>query len=496
MENDKQPQDDEESTEWIYGFRSGNLFIIDGTGGMHENSGDESVSYLQQTLEMYERILRQKLCRNKDDWMGLVLFGTTRKNPNSNFQTLLEFGPVTVEMLKELLNILDNLQDLTPTSPLDTCPLSDILQHAARAFDSIKIKMPFRQVNLITCNDNPLSDNPEEKHRARILSKAFHDIQVTLKVIGFGENWDFDVFYKELEMLASNSDIEPKRFRPIHLEGQVMQKYCNKGNVDLKIGDQVLITVELQSFTKRHSLRMILMNKETNEPLDSYSKYERVDSDDEDNEDDGPDGANKSSIRKWQHVGGRDILLTLDEAKKVVQLKPKGIEILKFQKEPKNPFQYHVKPVLFLGLPKNAPLGHRKFFAALYLKFQERGLMAVCSGSTRKNSKSYIYNMLICPEFHGFYLYHVPFKEEINRTMDELFPQYCLTPGNSGLNDKEKIEIMEKLMKKFRISYTPAVFPNPKMMKQLLYILALALDERTRGGGDSCQDFQVRQTDC
>ncbi|XP_015113897.1 X-ray repair cross-complementing protein 6 [Diachasma alloeum] len=465
-----------------YTFRSGNLFIVDGTEDMHEDRGEDVGTYFFQALAMYERILRQKLIRNRDDWMGLVLFATTASDPETkNILTLLEFGPVTVEMLKKFLHIRDHrLPYYAGIASEKAYPLPQVLLHAARSFDSIKIKMPTRQLNLITCHDNPLLEDHEARHRVRVLAKDLKDIHVSLKVIGFGD-WSFDLFYKELEMLASDSEVEPKRSFPIDIEREVMRKHVELGQIELRIGEKVLMKVKLQTFTKtRPALKKIAMDKRTNEPLESYFHYKKIDDlfdygETNENDDDGYEDISNSSIRKWQHVGGRDIFLTLQESKNLTKLKPKGIEILRFEKALKKPPWYHIPPALFLGLSQGAPPGDAKLFAALLVQCQEKGVMAICAATIRANGRTYLFRMWPCPEDHGFYFFRIPFREEINRTMEDLFEKY--TFDKPVFDDEEKLKIMEKVVKKFRIVYSPAIFPNPRVSKQQQYILALALNE-------------------
>lgn len=353
--------------------------------------------------------------------------------------------------------------------------------------------MPTRQVNLVTCLDDPLQDSNEKRHMTRVHAKTFHSIPITLKTVGFG-TWDFDLFYKELEMLSTDSTAEPKRTRPADLEGQVMKKQQSLIYINLKISGQVQLKVSLQTFSrKRQPLATIAMNKSTNEPLDNFFHYRKLDDffDEEAydrNDDDEDEDYPSTGVRKWQRAGTKDILVNLEEANSIRHLKPKGIEILYFQKMSKIPPWEHIQPAFFLGIPAEASSSEKQLFAVLLMQFEEKKAEAICAATAREDSRTFLYRMWPCPESNGFYFYRLPFEEEVNRTSEDvLFEKYSINRGGRTFEpDRNKLEIMEKVVKKFRIEYSPGIFPSPKLSMQQQYILALALDETS----DKTKDFE------
>ena len=60
--------------EDLYGVRDGTLFVIDATPSMFKNDPDNP--YFLQCIKQYKEVLKQKLVWDRQDWIGLVLFGT------------------------------------------------------------------------------------------------------------------------------------------------------------------------------------------------------------------------------------------------------------------------------------------------------------------------------------------------------------------------------------------------------------------------------------
>lgn len=130
-------------------------------------------------------------------------------------------------------------------------PLNDVLWKAVRCFDAVKVGMQRRQVVLLTCRDNPFPDDRAEQHRIRVRAKAFSDMHINLCVVGLEQEWNHDLFYKDIEMLANN--VESEDFKPTNIEDLELQmKFGSRvtGHLPWKIGDGVVVRTIISSFSR------------------------------------------------------------------------------------------------------------------------------------------------------------------------------------------------------------------------------------------------------
>ncbi|KAG7209731.1 hypothetical protein KM043_011364 [Ampulex compressa] len=119
---------------------------------MFEIDPDEGVPYFLQCIQQYKQILDETLVWNKQDWVGMILFGTKKwdMDPETkNILTLQKLDLVFVDNLKEIMKIEDGgWEYYREISTSESYPLHDVLWHAALAFSSIKITMATRRATI------------------------------------------------------------------------------------------------------------------------------------------------------------------------------------------------------------------------------------------------------------------------------------------------------------------------------------------------------------
>lgn len=101
-------------------------------------------------------------------------------------------------------------------SSLTEYPLRDALWHAAQAFSAVKTVVITKRIILFTCEDNPLVDDPAERHRIRTRVSTFKNLDIDFRVIGLKNGFDHNRFYKELEIISSG--MSPQTYKPLKLE--------------------------------------------------------------------------------------------------------------------------------------------------------------------------------------------------------------------------------------------------------------------------------------
>ncbi|XP_076640019.1 X-ray repair cross-complementing protein 6 [Colletes latitarsis] len=477
---------DEDPSE-LYGIRDGILFVIDATPPMFEIDPYEGVSYFLQCIRQYKEILKQKLVWNRQDWMGLLLFGTEKGDIDSetkNVLTLQKLNLVSMDNLKEIIKIDEGekWEYYRSIASSTAYPLHDVLWHAARIFLAIDVTMPTRRVILFTCQDDPPITDSNEKHRIRVKASNYSDIGIQLCIIGLGENWNHDVFYKDLEILSEKIDADDyKRTSIKDLLHEVKLPSRNMATLPWKVGGNVVIDVAVRSLSvKRQYLKKEWISKETNIPLTSHS-YMKLASDNP-NEEEGDDEENKrlpvpvleTQVQKYQTFGGKKICFTVAEMRSLSAIRDPGIDLICIK-----PIYYH--PLYHFGAPyfitpgKSNRKDNRLLFGAIVDKCDSKNLMIICAVTLRKRSSPKLYTMIPNSSNGGFYLYRIPFKERV-RKLDNYCSKYICNNNSKPSADQNRVELLKKIIKKIRIRYDPALFSNPKLQVQLQTIETLALD--------------------
>lgn len=129
-------------------------------------------------------------------------------------------------------------------------PLHDVLWYAAQAFSAIQITMPMRRVILFTCRDNPPLTDDNEKYRIRKKVESYSDIGLTLCVVGLGESWNHDLFYKALEILSDKIDTDD--YERTSLQDSVKQVKLpsrNMAKLPWRLGGNVIIDVSVRNLS-------------------------------------------------------------------------------------------------------------------------------------------------------------------------------------------------------------------------------------------------------
>ncbi|KAF3423285.1 hypothetical protein E2986_07960 [Frieseomelitta varia] len=472
----------EDDPKELYGVREGTIFVIDATLPMFKNDPDNP--HFLQCVKQYKEVLKQKLIWDRQDWIGLMLFGTEESDKDlRHILTLHDLGVSTVENLKEVMKIDEGKkwEHYRDTASSTAYPLHDVLQHAERTFFAIRTTMSVRRVILFTCQDNPPLTDDNEKHKIRRQVKSFSDIGLQLIVIGLGENWNHDSFYKDLEMSSRKIDVDDyKRMSLKDVVEQVKVPSKNMAKLPWRLGENVIVDVVLRSLSSKTSyLPKVYMSKEDNIPLTCNTYYvSRKNSDTEDVEDEESQRETlvlETNIQKYQTFGGEKICFTSAEVKSMCVTREPGIDLICIQPCSHHPL-YHVEtPYFVMPNKKSYREDNKLLFAALLNKCDEKKLMIICVVTLRRNSTSSLYTMMPNAKNGGFYLYKIPFKENM-RNISKYFPDYIYDDVRKPPTDPEGVEVLEQLIEKLSFEYNPKLFSNPKLQVQLQTVETLALD--------------------
>lgn len=501
---------DEETQEFpvdlndLYGVRDGTLFIVDASPSMFEKPKGSDVSYFLQSIRRVKETLKQKLSWNRQDWMGLVLFGTKECVPQSdmkNILTIQKLLPVSLDCLKEVIKIDEEnkWEQYRDSASSTEYPLHDVLLHSAQLFYTMNVTMPVKRVILFTCQDNPQLSN-DEKHRIRAQAKAYNDLSINLFIVGLGESWDHNLFYKDLEILSRGIDADLYKTTSVNdLMDQVILMSRNMASLPCRFSEDVCIDIVLRNFVaKTQYLKPVKISRETNAPLTSITFYKVAKEEGEDEDDE-----NETDLMQTQRLsatdlqysikcGGERVSFNWREKKTMKAIGTPGINILGIKPISFTLLNHFAAPYFLSPSHKSTRKDNDLFFDALVNKCNEKKLMIIAIVTIRKRSPPLLYAMLPYVDKGGFYLYRMPFQDEV-RILNDKFPQYVFDQKTTKCpSNPRAITLLEEIIKKIGINDEPKMCSNPKLQSQLKAIEALALDLRQ---SESFVDETLPQTE-
>lgn len=467
--------------------RQATLFLIDMSPQMFEEIPDSEETPFLKSVLVYKNNMQMLCGYNRDDSMSLILLGTTEwdKNPETkNVLTVQKFQKVSLQMLREIIEKIENHREyFNLLSSLTEYPLRDALWHAAQAFSAVKTVVITKRIILFTCEDNPLVDDPAERHRIRTRVSTFKNLDIDFRVIGLKNGFDHNRFYKELEIISSG--MSPQTYKPLKLEdleAEIQFPSRTISNISWMFSNDVVVPVSIFTVaTETKFPESVSINKETNEPLKSFQVYKKQDEEGDDFDDVEEEGKFDSKvvaaggIAKYQEHGEKKIVFDVKELDLMFNQFTKGIETLCFKPILCDPM-YHVESPKFLTLHKtDASESQKQFFTTLIDKCVAKELMAVCRISYRIHTAPNIFYLYPSAKKGGFYIYKMAYDDHI-RNLDEVLSTWIYNDDWEHSPDQDALNVFEKIVRKTRIRFDPNVFKNPKLGTLIANIEALALD--------------------
>ncbi|XP_015588575.1 X-ray repair cross-complementing protein 6 [Cephus cinctus] len=458
-----------------YDAREGILFLIDATQSMLHKDPNCNHSYIDECLKVYKNIMAQKMSWNKADYMGIILFGSSKSDPElqqKSIFVLKKFEKISIDHFKEIENC-DISEYIGSGSDY---PLHDALWNATLMIDKAKKSIYISKVILLTCQDNPLATDQSERHRIRLKAASYHDVGVKLNVVGLGKTWNPDLFYKELEMLAGSlSDDEYNRICIEDLEECIVRPSKAVSTLPWRIGS-LEISVSIRSVsTKPKYPKQVKMNKADNEILQSSTYFAPMSfhSDDDDDDDDTiVDNYTSSDVFKYQEYGQQKIVFSALELRELESTGNKRIELICFK-------PLKIDPIHHLSAPKyitcREKLKDKKLvFASILNKCHSKNLMAICSVVQRQGGKLNLFSLIPNIENGGFYMWQIPFLEHV-RDLNEHLANFIYNDPPFPVDEDGK-SIWQDILKKAFQNRDTLLCQNPKLQVLLANIEALALD--------------------
>ncbi|TGZ47118.1 Uncharacterized protein DBV15_11704, partial [Temnothorax longispinosus] len=418
------------------------LFLVDATQKIFEIEPETKLSHIQKFFKLYKQILWQKLAWSMQDWMDVVLFDTERRYANLTEEEHSEFTR-TQSCYCELFTTVksgmkDEMRGCLPASRRVDIRHVDI-------FLKIKTVLTKRRIVLITCHTPKLASDQK--------ATSLKDLDIKLYVIGLGNNWVHDQFYKDLEMLSRKTDIDV--YGMTLLVQQIKTPSKNIARLSFQVCDGLEIDLVVRTLgRKRRCLQTKSLSKATNQVLSrlkyfkSEEAYKKIDSEKLDL----PFVIlEEVNLETKEPIGGMKLRFTQKELHRIKHIHPPAIKIIGVKPIPDDLFKYHIK---------NG--NNLLFFGALLNKCATQGRIMVCAFTLRINTRTILCHMIRNAELGGFYLSRIAFQGDIGDKSEALLhydAQNCIT-------DKQ-VALWKKAIDRLDVNYHPYMFKSYKLECQI-----------------------------
>ena len=198
-------EQNDEKKPWEVG-RDGLILLIDATRPMFQqhisddDDEDENLSPFEKCMKCAKNVLMNKIISSEKDLIGVVLFGTSKRQNSSDFEhvfTLQELDmPDAPRVLQtEHLEAMASDDFDTEYGHSDDFALSDALWECSNMFANTTFKLSHKRILLFTATDHPHAGNRDLEKRALKKAKDLSDIGVGVELLHMGRGFDVGRFY-------------------------------------------------------------------------------------------------------------------------------------------------------------------------------------------------------------------------------------------------------------------------------------------------------------
>lgn len=265
--------------------------------------------------------------------------------------------------------------------------ISDALWLCARLIMRCGYKLQLPNVVLFTNEAQPLLAGSPEFQKCLVRANDLRELGVFLMVVPMDDEFQFEVFYKELICTINDKDPEtwgapdPASLRE-SLQNKVFERDARKSCLryfNLTLSPDLKISCALHSFTRSTILpKVVHLLRETNQVVVSKRSYYVV----EHPVDDGSEAIERTllpgELRKYQDIGGRKIYFTPEELAITKSMIAPSMKLLGFKPLDQLPVRWYVKSARFLYPNEGEIKGSSRLFRALWERCIQKRKYALC----------------------------------------------------------------------------------------------------------------------
>lgn len=485
-----------------YDIHEGIIFLIELSDGMFQEL-EELNSEIQiiEILNTLLKLMSQLVVTRPGTGIGCYFYNCFKEEANENgiyeYLPLVDINAKNMKQLSDLLEDLANerttLQEFLPFKSNKRTALENVLEMVKEEFTKEtpgQKNFNNKKVFLFTDNDSPPeSSDPEAKSRLSHLINDLDDYYIGFTTFFIGsEERPFDnAFYSEVLRLGANSDTEfdGPNTQPIsatYIKARVLRKQeikrilfqCRlvlEEKADFVVGIKGYSIVSHEKPGVKYKL--VYENEDVREEAFSKRKFLNLNTGEE----------IKEGLTKVFPYGDINISLSDNELAAITKDyagEDSFLNVIGFRSTNRCIHYFNnIEKAAFVVPDETSYEGSIRTLTSLFKCLREKEKSAVVWGKTKTNSNPSMF--ILSPSDQtsrneGFYMYRIPFLEELRK-----FP-YVTTVNFDATTEYDQLkELTKNIISYFNLrnGYEPSEFKNPSLQKhfKILHDYLLQIEE-------------------
>ncbi|XP_071809143.1 X-ray repair cross-complementing protein 5-like [Asterias amurensis] len=479
--SDDEDEDGEGGYQQTYSNKDSLIFLVDCGEPMTKKSVPGEDSHFQLCMRCARSVLTNKIISSDKDLLGVVFFGTDKKQNSGNFEhvyVLQDLDQPSAARILELETLLEDGFDFEAAYGHNSgYSLSDALWTCSNMFSQSTQKIGHKRVLLFTNNDDPHPNNLATQRQAKTKAKDLHEIGIDVELMHLtqpGKEFDLSKFYQDIVFSPDDEDLgvipDPaEKFEELLIRVRAKDhKKRSLGKLALTLGEGLELGVGVYNLVRQQNKPYpVKLFKKTNEQLKPKSRMFCEDT---------GELLMPTDITKYQVYGGKNIVCEKEELTEIKNFGESGLLLMGFKPRSAIKRHYYMQPAQFLFPDENVVRGSTSLFAALLKRCLAREVVAICRYIPRKNTPPVFvalipqeeeldeHNVQVTPP--GFHLLFLPFSEDFRK----------LTLPEQTRATIAQINKAKDVVKKLQFNFRSENFENPVLQTHYRNLEALALD--------------------
>lgn len=505
-----------------YDIHEGILFCIELSEGMYEESPELNYKVqLIEILETLDHLMSQLVITRPGTGIGCYFFNCERSDAKDGIYDFLPLKDINARSMKKLSDLLEDLQyertSLRKFLPLSTAKptrLESLLELVREEFvKEVPEQKAFnnKKIFLFTDNDSPPeATDAEAKSRLRHLVNDLDDryINFTTFFIGKPGHPFNESFYSDVLRLgaktAGDNDFDGPSTTPISasyiksriLRRQEIKRIMFQCRLILEENSNFIVGVKGYTIVSHEKAgvryKLVYENEDMRQEAFSRRKYLNAKTGEE----------IKDNLTKVYPYGDLDIELSESDVAEVRNDdagEDSFLKVIGFQTTESCLHYYNNIDKATFVVPDEARFeGSIRTLSSLFRNLRQKSKVAIVWGKLKSNSNPAVF--ILCPSDdtspnEGFYLYRVPFLDELRR-----YPPMLISHCDIQPTDYENFkEATKKIINYFNLKngYEPSEFKNPALQKhfKVLHDYLLQIEEEPENDSAEWQKSNLLEED-
>lgn len=411
-------------------------------------------------------------------------------NQDSNHAVFLPLKSLSKDIVSYYQTFCSNVnQNFEQEFGVEEGSFVSTLQLCCSMFHTCRPKPGVETIVYFTNFDSPHRQNSNEYHKAILKANDLREIHVDFEVIPMGEDFNYNVFYKEFMCLVKGLDIDKFEIGDTDTRKEELKKHKLALNLKnrcicrfnwiLEEGFELAVGY-YHLFCKGSMPKSVTLLRSDNSVIQKRRVKELVPI-----AEDGSTSSEAQLLLPGEETyvfksRGETIPLSNADIEKLKTPIPPSLKLVSFM-ENEIPLDFYIKPSGFIYPDEQTIIGSTKLFQAIWQKCIEMKKIALCVLVQKK--KSYPSYVVLEPTqsgfvgniktYDGFCVHYLPSFDCI-RNVD-------ISAWETEKPSNEQIAFMKKVVKKLRVTYDPhsKTLLDPALEELSAKVISLAFDVET-----------------